>query len=240
MKDERLYRLYRLHKIDSRLMEIKNEAEHLDVGSRELAAVKKIRAEAGEDLRRHEDLTARTHQIRTSLDQIESKRDRLNRELFSGSIGAKEAEAIQQELENIGDQEVQLAIELEEAEAQLAPLIDKVGEVSNKVEAFKNQAAKKRGAAEVRHKELQALFRQVGETRAATEAEVDKPLLANYASARKRSGNTGMTLITPDDRCESCGIHIAPKIKESVQNGKVTPCESCGRILFVIEEAVDE
>lgn len=237
MKDERLYRLYRLHKIDSRLIDIKNQAEHLDIGKRELALAKKLRTESLTDLERHEEVRNRVHQLRTALNQAESKREKFNRDLFSGSVSAKEAENLQREIEMLGDLSVETAIELEEAEAQLAPLTVLVGEVADQIEALTKQASKKRTAAEARHKELQAAFKEVGEKRAAVEAEVEPTLLNAYKSARKRTGNTGMALITEGNQCSECGILIAPKIKESVQLGRTVPCESCGRILFVQAEA---
>lgn len=238
MKDERLYNLYKLHKIDARLIDIKSKAEHLDLGKQEALMAKKIQEDNSELFSQHAALKTEIAELTTKNDQIQAKIAKFNKDLYDGSVvNAKEVDNLQKEVVMLEDLAMNNALRIEEIEDELKPLSESVDKLTAQVDQLKKLIVKKRADAEVHHKELQAAFKDTGAKRAAAEGEVGADLITVYNQARKRTGNTGMALVTEAKRCSACGIDIPEKVREMIQAGRTTQCESCRRILFILEEA---
>ncbi len=234
MSDERLFRLYKLHQVDEKLLAIKARAEHLDVGKRELALAKKLATDNADLLSQAKATKQKLAELTLKEDQANEKLEKFQKQLYDGSItSSREIAHLQEEIEMLemlvittDDDRKALAASSKESSAAAA-------EIEEKISKLKEQAVKKRSHAEKEHAELQELFKQTGATRASKESEVEKELITAYNNARKRTGNTGLALITPKQDCGSCGIDIPEKVREAVRDGKTTPCLSCGRILFI-------
>jgi predicted nucleic acid-binding Zn-ribbon protein len=240
MKDERLYRLYKLHKVDARLIDIKNKAEHLDLGKKEAAIAKKLQEDNSEALARHKDLKSQIEELRVKNEQTEAKIAKFNKELYDGTIvSAKEVENLQKEISMLEDLAMTNALRSEELENELTPLSESVKTVMAQVEELKKRIVKKRADAEVLHKELQAAFKETGAKRAPLEAEVEPELITLYNQIRKKTGGTAMAMVTDAQRCDSCGIDIPEKVRDAIQTGRTQQCESCRRILFIHKEAAE-
>lgn len=240
MKDERLYRLYKLHKIDARLIDIKNKAEHLDLGKKEAAFAKKLQEDHAADLARNKELKSEIEELRVKNEQTEAKIAKFNTELYDGTlVSAKEVENLQKEIVMLEELALANAFKSEELENELKPLSEGVNKIMAQVEQLKKQIVKKRADAEVLHKELQVAFKETGAKRAAAEAEVEPELVTLYNQVRKRTGNTGMALVTDAQRCAACGIDIPEKVRDAIHTGRTQQCESCRRILFIQQEAAE-
>ncbi|MBX3113523.1 MAG: hypothetical protein KF836_03065 [Fimbriimonadaceae bacterium] len=238
MKDERLYRLYKLHKIDARLIDIKSKAEHLDLGKKEATFAKKLQEENADALARHKDLKSEIEELKVKNEQTEAKIAKFNKDLYDGTIvSAKEVENLQKEISMLEDLAINNALRIEELENELAPLSQTVKTVMAHVEELKKRIVKKRADAEVLHKELQAAFKETGAKRGPLEAEVEPELITVYNQVRKKTGSTGMALVTEAQRCAACGIDIPEKVRDAIQSGRTQQCESCRRILFIHKEA---
>lgn len=234
MSDERLFRLYKLHQVDEKLLAIKARAEHLDVGKRELAVAKKLATDNADLLAEAKATKQKLAELTLKEDQANEKLEKFQKQLYDGSItSSREIAHLQDEIEMLemlvvttDDERKALLTSSKESAAAAA-------EIEEKIAKLKEQAVKKRAHAEKEHAELQELFKQTGATRASKESEVEKELITAYNNARKRTGNTGLALITTKQDCGSCGIDIPEKVREAVRDGKTTPCLSCGRILFI-------
>jgi predicted nucleic acid-binding Zn-ribbon protein len=234
MSDERLFRLYKLHQVDEKLLAIKARAEHLDVGKRELALAKKLATDNADLLAEAKATKQKLAELTLKEDQANEKLEKFQKQLYDGSItSSREIAHLQDEIEMLemlvvttDDERKALAASSKESSAAAA-------EIEEKISKLKEQAVKKRSHAEKEHAELQELFKQTGATRASKESEVEKELITAYNNARKRTGNTGLALITAKQDCGSCGIDIPEKVREVVRDGKTTPCQSCGRVLFI-------
>lgn len=239
MKDEALYKLFKLHEIDEQLVTIKSRAENLDLGKREKAAIKKIQADYAEDLNKHKALIAQLNQERVKADQSSEKIKKFNAQLYDGSVTAsKEVANLAKEIEMLEQIAFNSEEKIEQLEAENKSLSKRVAKVNAKIEELNQAIIAKRAQAESDHAAYKLKFAELGALRPEREKAVNPALLATYNNARKLTGSTGLALITPDHRCKACGIDIPIKTREFVGDGKTIQCESCRRVLFLREEAI--
>lgn len=241
MADERLYKLYKLHKIDAALLQLKSRADHLDAGQGEAAIYKKLDAESKGIREEAGNLRKSAAEIEVREQQAESKLEKFQKQLYDGSlVNPREIENVQKEIEMLETLVVNLDDERKGVLARLEAVASEAGAAEAQMAKAKAAYAEKRDAAKVEHEALVARFREVGLTRAAAEKAVEPALLAVYASSRKKTGGTGVALVTADHRCAECGIDVPEKIREAVQSGKAMGCESCRRILFILTPRDEE
>lgn len=238
MTDERLYRVFKLHEIDEALLAIKSKAENLDLGKRELAAVKKIQTDYAEDLSHHDDLKKQLAAEKLKAEQAAEKIKKFSQQLYDGSVvSAKEVENLQKEVAMLEELGLQAESRAEQLETELKASAKKTEKIHAKIAELEQAAADKRAKAQTEHAELKIKFSEVGGLRAAREADVEPELLKFYNAARKRTGTTGLALVTPDNRCSGCGVPVPERTRDAIRIGKTQQCESCRRILFFREEA---
>lgn len=103
-----------------------------------------------------------------------------------------------------------------------------------KLKALRDQAAAKRAAAESEHEGLQTQYKKKAVERAQAVAAVDPVMLKQYDAVRKSTGSTAMATVTTKSACSHCGMHVPEKAQAQMRAGRITPCESCKRILFIV------
>lgn len=240
MTDERLYHLFKLHEIDEKLLGIKARAENLDVGKRELAGIKKVQADYAEDLTHYEDLKKQIAAEHFKAEQASEKIKKFNAQLYNGSIvSSKEVENLQKEIQMLEDLGMQAELKAEELEKENGSLSKKVSKINAKLEELEVSIQQKRLKAEEDHVQLKTAFKEVGGQRAEREAAVEPDLLKVYDAARKKTGNTGMALVTSESRCGACGVPVPERTRDAIRLGKTQQCESCRRVLFIREESLE-
>jgi predicted nucleic acid-binding Zn-ribbon protein len=240
MKDEALYQLFKLHEIDEQLITIKNRAEHLDLGKREKAAIKKVQADYAEDLAHYKELQTQLNTERIRADQAAEKIKKFNAQLYDGSVTAsKEINNLTKEIQMLEEIGMDAELKIEQLEAENQSLSKRVSKINAKIEELESQSEAKREQAEIDHVELKKAFAETGAKRSEREAAVRADILKTYNNARKLTGSTGLALITLQHRCQACGIDTPEKTREFVRDGKIQQCESCRRILFYREEAIE-
>lgn len=238
MTDERLYRLFKLHEIDEALLTIKNKAEHLDLGKREAAAIKKIQADYAQDLTRYDEVKKALAAEKSKAEQASEKIKKFSKQLYDGSVfSSKEVENLQKEIAMLEEIGFQAETRVEEFEAAQKPLGAKVAKIHAKIAELEKSIADKRKQAEGDHSALKERFKEIGAKRAEREAEVEPDLLKVYEAARKRNGTTGLALVSADGQCSGCGVPVPQRTKDAIRLGKTQQCESCRRVLFFREEA---
>lgn len=235
MSDEGLYRLYKLHQIDANLYALKSRGAALDVGQKEAAAFKKLQSES-------KDVRAKAKALRDQLTELQNRKveniltaEKHEKTLYDGTItNPKELQDLTRDVKErkeqdgkIGRQIAELTPQVEEAEAKAATSQDYMAKL-------KEVVLKKQEKAKVKHAELEARYHEIKAHRAEVEKLVDPRILREYDSARRKTGNTGMATISDASRCEVCGIDIPEKTYQNVRDGKVEPCQSCRRILFIV------
>lgn len=238
MKDEQLYRLFKLHEIDEKLLMIKAKAENLDLGKRELAAIKKIQNDYAADISRANEVKKAIAVERIKADQASEKIKKFSAQLYDGStVSSKEIDNLQKEVQMLEDLGMQAEFRIEELESENGPLSKKLEKVNAKLAELQATIESKRTQAEHDHKGLKIAFKEIGDQRAEKESMVDLDVRKAYDSARKRTGTTGLALVTLEGRCSACGLPVAERTQENIRLGRVQQCESCRRVLFFREES---
>ncbi len=233
MSDEGLYKLYKLHLIDSKLHQLKSRASALDVGNKEAAVFKKLQTESKPIRDQASDLSQKLTALQNRKIESSQKADTFEEKAYSGKVvSPRELEDLGAEIKMLRElvekseneiQELKPQVEAAESEAQIA---------IKHLAKLKKIVLEKQENAKVEHGELEKQYKDIKTQRTDREKQVDPSLLREYAAAIKKTGSTGVALITDDDRCEVCGIAVPSKTQEMVRLGKAIHCESCRRIYF--------
>ena len=240
MSDEGLYLLYKLHKIDAALIDIKQRAENLDSGKREGALAQKIETESADVRSAYSEAVAKFNDLKTKEDQALAKLDKFQKQLYSGSLtNSREVENVQKEIDMLENLAVNLDDDLKAAMVERDRLATEAKAAEEKIAAARQAQANKHKHAQEEHAALQARFREIGAKRADAEKKVSPSLLQVYVAARKKTGSTGMSLVTEDERCSACGIDVPERTQEMVRLGRPTQCESCRRLLFILHPGAE-
>ena len=229
-----LYALYRLHKVDNILYGLKMEAEALDLGKAEKAAMSIVANQYEEIGGRAKALTKEIKSRELEQKAIAEKIAGFEKKLFDGSIvSPREIENLQKEvamLKDISEKNDETLLGLYD---ESPPLIEEAGTISQRLEAMKRDIDEKTSSAVSRHSAIRTEFETLLGKRKTLAGEVDKTLLAQYEAVRKRTGSTGVAQVTDDNSCEQCGMSIPVKQRQILKEDKVTLCEGCHRILFM-------
>jgi predicted nucleic acid-binding Zn-ribbon protein len=238
MKDEQLYRLFKLHEIDEKLLRIKAKAENLDQGKRESAAIKKIQTDYAAEISRSNEIKKLISSERIKADQASEKIKKFSEQLYDGStVSSKEIDNLQKEVQMLEDLAMTAELQIEALEKENEPLRKKMEKINLKLNELQGTIDSKRLQAVEDHKALKVAFKETGDLREERESQIDLDVRKVYDSARKRTGTTGLALVTLEGRCSSCGLPVAERTQEAIRLGKVQQCESCRRVLFFREEA---
>ncbi|GAA4728976.1 C4-type zinc ribbon domain-containing protein [Isoptericola chiayiensis] len=179
------------------------------------------------------DLEREVTKAETDVEQVRTRAERDQQRLDSGSLGAKDAQAVVSELESLARrqgvlEETQLEI-MERLEAHQTSL----GEVEaayGELRAAKEKAESERDAA---FAEIDAARREVDEQRAAAADGLDASLVTLYDRLRSQLGGLGAAALR-GNRCEGCRLELNPGDLATARGAapdQVVRCEECGRIL---------
>jgi len=204
-----------------------------------------LRARAGEADRAEETLLERVTKLRRTMaweekeaDGIRAKIAEMERKMYGGEVASvkeldqmgKKIEQLREDLSGHEEAGIGAMMELEEAEPALA-----------EAEKASDAAAAALAAAEARRDQAVAEFERnlaaLEPRRARVAGRIPPSLLARYDRIRKGRAGVGAALL---DRktglCGACRVKVPVLLAESVRNGFVETCESCGRILIHVGE----
>lgn len=227
--------LFRLQQLDLEIERVTAQRAGLNDGTPERAAA----AAAAERLAAlRAEIAARQARVRTldlQVQSIQSKRKKVEADLYSGRIGnPKELTAMQEELTVLGrmkdhleDEMLGLLDEVErlepqEREAQAARAAAEAA-LARQIEAFAQAAA----AAD---RELAELASR----RAEAEAALDADLLRRYDRLRQAKGGVAVVAVR-DGICEGCHVTIPERVRRRLEENPETlaACDGCGRLLII-------
>lgn len=240
MSDEGLYRLYKLHQVDARLIELQARAASLDKGQEEASEFKRIATES-EPLRK--DADSKKLNLTDVENRLASNRDKLakfQKQLYDGSVThPREIENIQKEVEQLEGLVTKGEGDIERLRPDADTAQEIVEEIKSQLRTLKKQVGKKQEKAKEAHQLLQEEYKQAAAKRKPLLEGIDPALIRAYEAARKKTGSTGMATVTSGGSCSACGVPVAERTMTMVRSGKATPCEGCGRLLFIVlpEEA---
>jgi predicted nucleic acid-binding Zn-ribbon protein len=232
MPEAGLAALYQLHLIDAGLQDLKNKAAGLDIGKDEITEAKRLVIERDKAQLELDSLKGQHEQLSDKARQLRQQADKHERQLFGGEIDVHHAEAAQKDI----DTARWTAAEYEQQAAVLNGPIDelrsRVSGLDDQIHELQRSVKRKRKTATDAHAEIEQKFKQLAGERPARAKGVPSALLAQYEAIRKRTGSTGMAVITPTRNCAACGVAVPEKEREFVARDQVVTCQSCKRIYF--------
>lgn len=227
-------RLYQLQRIDDRIAQYERELEMWAKRRQEveqaLAAIRADQQAHQETLHRKEQ---RLREAEWTLKDMEKQVQKMNDRLYSKAIrSAKEAAALQAEIEQtrerraaLEDETLQLMIELDELGEELEEIIAK-----EERRVVEQKATAQQAAGET--KALQEEIQDQQEAREEVAAQVDPDALQLYEQLREKGGGMAVARVV-DNVCEGCHLEVAVLTRKAARGDELVRCEICGRILYV-------
>lgn len=224
--------LWSLHLLDVAIAERQAAAEALAADPNTAQRLAELR-------QRLDSLRARAQQVRAAqraaeleLQSLREKRQRLERELYSGRLNPRELVNLQRELDALARQHAQLETwileQMQEAESVEGELEELDAELRD-LEAAYRAAVEDRTA---RSTALEAELQTLRQRRAAHVACMDPAVVERYERLRQRLHPPVAKLV--GDACGGCHVSLAPAFRERLrarQDPGPLPCPACGRLL---------
>jgi hypothetical protein len=230
---EQLAVLYDVQQADLEIARLKAALAGLDTGE-ELRTEITAAEEELAALRRQLHTTEAEHRDRDlELKTLQEKRERFERQLYSGTVrNPRELGDLQEEvamLKREGDRVelrvIELMLDLEqqrnqvaEKQAALAGMQERLGEV---VAAFQTTAGR-----------LQAEIAEMEAKRGALAAQVGSQTLKRYEQIRARQNNLALVKVT-SPTCPACRVSLPSERLKAIKAGEPgETCDNCGRLLL--------
>jgi len=233
MQSADLAKLYRLHRVDAQISEIRKRAAALDPGRAEERHYRSAEEEYGKSAAALAALRAELTDLELEQKALEEKIGKFDKELYGGKIvNPKEIETIQKEISLLKDRRpamdekiLLLWEKIPEAEKAHAVSEENLNSAKKLLQGAQRRALEAKSQMETQFKELTTQRPQALQG-------IDEGLLKRYEEVRKRTGDVAMAEIGPKGNCSRCGTVLPERIVQSVKEDRWTLCENCHRILF--------
>jgi predicted nucleic acid-binding Zn-ribbon protein len=228
-----LFSLYKLHKVDSALHSLRQEAAGLDTGQEEAKELKGLQAEYDVLSAKAKSLTGEQRDLELQQKSYTAKIEGFSKKLYDGSVvSPKEVENIEKEiamLRGLVEGSDERLLELFE---EAPPAVAEAEAVKTQMDALQARIEEKRKAAVERHAQIKKEFDALKAQRPQVAAEVEKALLSKYEDVRKRTGDVAMADVTENGTCSQCGMLVPTRQSKMLDDDRLVQCEGCHRILF--------
>ncbi len=236
MASDDLRRLWRLHLIDSALVEIQHRAASLDPGRKLMAEIKALDARLDEKGGQARGLAGELTDLELKQKSVEEKLKKVDREIYGGSV------VNPREVENLEKEVAALKKQRAETDERILQLWELVPPAQAEADAIEAEIATKKKELSIHQKnalrikgELESEYKERTAERPAAAKAVSPGLLARYDAIRKSHHGTGMGLITKGRTCSACGTLVAERTIQGVKDDRIVTCDECHRILYYTE-----
>ena len=185
------------------------------------------------------DLRRELAKAEADVEQVVTRTAKNQQRLDSGTLGAKDALAVTEEMTSLARRQGAL----EEVQLEVMEKLEAHQDALDKVEAAHQALVDAKSAVEA---ERDAAFEEINAKRRALTIErktaadaIDAGLVKVYDQLRTRLGGTGAAALRAG-RCEGCGLELNPgdlAAARSAAADQVVRCEECGRILVRVTES---
>jgi predicted nucleic acid-binding Zn-ribbon protein len=231
-----IQRLWKLHKIDSGLVDVRNQAASLDPGKLIRAEIDKLKADDAEIGGKYRTLHQEQVDLELAQKGADDKIKKLEKELYSGSIvNSRESEAFQKDIASIKKRKEDHDERLLELYDLIPPAREAADKISKMLDVKRQELGEANKRAQTMKSELEREFARLTKLRPETAKIVNPALLARYDSIRQRHAGVGMAEVTKKGSCSGCGTSLPERTLQALREDKVATCESCHRILYFTE-----
>ncbi|GGM40940.1 zinc ribbon domain-containing protein [Promicromonospora citrea] len=192
-----------------------------------------LRASLVDSRTRVADLKRELTKAEGDVEQVRSRAARNQQRLDSGSVSAKDAVALTDELASLATRQSTL----EEIELDVMERLEAHEEALAKVEAANDALLADKAGVEAERDaawaQIDEQVQSVARDRATAIDGLDAGLVALYEKLRAQLGGTGAAVLN-GNRCEGCRIDLPPGDVAAIRSAApdaVVRCEECGRIL---------
>ena len=207
--------------------------------------IKKMEEQLSASLRAHEEHKSRLganqkerRDLEGEIQVIRSKISKHKDQLYEVKTNEQyrtmlhEIEGEEEKIRKIEDRILEKMSEAEDLEQHVQDAVARLEGERARVAGEKKRLEAERGAAELARREAE-------ERRQALAAALSEPVLRLYEKARKARGVAVVPVV--DGSCSGCHVLLRPQAYNEVRSSDVIrTCESCGRILYYIQSAVDK
>ncbi|MBW3625055.1 MAG: hypothetical protein KY468_16780 [Armatimonadetes bacterium] len=233
--NEAMQKLHDLHRIDERIHRVQKNLAALEEPPPLTAQLKKVIAELERQEAMLQKAQVNLREAELNLKSLEAKREQDRQKLYSGKmVGTRELQALEREIENLGNAVSAAEERVLEAMEQIEPLqanVGKLKEYQANGEAKLDSLQREREQA---RKKLQADLAEARPLRDPAAQAVEPGLLNTYEKIRARLGHPGLSVVT-GGACGFCHTSLPSFVMRELQEGKVLQCDSCSRIYYLPE-----
>lgn len=239
MASDDVRRLWKVHGLDLRILDVRRRAAALDGG---VSLKKKLDAYLGENaavIQRAKSLGGEATDLELANESITAKLAKFEREIYSGAgLGARELKLREKETETLTAQRDANDERLLTLFDELPPAREAAAKIQAEVARREAEIARAKVAAKPESDKLKVEFAELQADRATAAKAVTAPLLTKYDQIRKNHG-TGMAELKRPNLCGTCGMTQPLKAIETLKGERgVVACEACHRILYFTEDLV--
>lgn len=229
--------LWRLHLVDSRMVEIARRLKLYQPTAslrKELEAALEELAQAEAKLR---SLQQEAKDIELRDRSVEEKIKRLERDLYGGKIvNPREVEAVEKELRLLKDQRGELDVRLLEIWEDLPQAEQALEEPRRVVAQLRQRLDAEEAALQKENEQLEEEYRQLAAARQERLEGIPAAWLSRYEAIRQRQGGIAMADVTSEGLCGACGTTLPRVTIEQAKAGNIATCQECHRIVYLWEE----
>ena len=224
--------LYRLQQVDSQMDQIRARLTKIHEtleNDRELRAATEALSKAKAH---HKEVSVALEQREFEFEKQRIKIEQTEANLYSGSVhNPKELQDLQMDvvslkkhLGTLEERELEVMIQVEEAETALQSANEKVQQVQVRL---KEQNVDLANESEVLNKDLERLESE----RKAVTSNLAEQALGIYDQLRQQKRGVAVTTIS-DNSCDACGSTVTASQQQSARSSQLFNCPTCGRILY--------
>lgn len=232
--------LWKLHKIDTAIVEIRKRAAALDGGKAIQAEITRIQAEFDTAGGNAKSLSGEQHDIELRQKGYEEKIDKFSKQLFGGSVvNPREVENLQREIASLRKHREELDERLLELWEVVPPAKSAAEAVGTRLAAKKAELDAYRTKVVTVRQKLEEEFKARMAERPTAAAAVPKITLERYDTIREKHAGIGLSLIAGRPAsCEMCGTLLPERLIEGAKEERIVTCDACHRILYWHESAL--
>ncbi|HRF58340.1 MAG TPA: hypothetical protein PLH94_00335 [Fimbriimonadaceae bacterium] len=224
--------LYRLHKIDAALVEIKARHSKMALDP-ELVSKHNMLAKEYEAKKATADrLAQELKDLELQQKAIEEKLIHTEKTLYGGTIiNPREVEAYEKDIGMLKRQRGEVEGKILELWETAPPAKSEADRVGQELKALRELAQGSQTDMGQERTRLEQQFKELSARRPSVVADVPAPLLKQYEAIRAKHGGIGMAEVV-SRACGRCGTVLPERVLIALNEDKLLICESCHRILF--------